>query len=64
MLRFALRRLLYTTPTLLIVTIMVFSLVRVLPNSPALLMLGEEASPELIAALNRDLGLGHALPEQ
>ncbi len=64
MLTFALRRLLYAIPTLLIVTIMVFSLVRILPGNPALLMLGEEASPELVAALNRDLGLDKPLYEQ
>jgi peptide/nickel transport system permease protein len=55
-LTFALRRLLYALPTLVVVTIMVFALVRVLPGDPALLMLGEEANPELVAALNRDLG--------
>ncbi len=64
MLSFAIRRLLYAVPTLAIVTIMVFALVRVLPGDPALLMLGEEATPELVAILNRDLGLNRPLPEQ
>jgi peptide/nickel transport system permease protein len=64
MLSFAMRRLLYAVPTLAIVTIMVFALVRVLPGNPALLMLGEEATPELVAILNRDLGLDRPLPEQ
>jgi peptide/nickel transport system permease protein len=64
MLIFALRRLLYAIPTLLIVTIMVFALVRVLPGNPALLMLGEEATPKLVAVLNHDLGLDRPLPEQ
>jgi peptide/nickel transport system permease protein len=64
MLSFAMRRLLYAIPTLLLVTIMVFALVRVLPGDPALLMLGEEATPELVAILNRDLGLDRPLAEQ
>jgi peptide/nickel transport system permease protein len=64
MLSFAVRRLLYAVPTLLLVTIMVFALVRVLPGDPALLMLGEEATPELVAILNRDLGLDRPLPQQ
>jgi peptide/nickel transport system permease protein len=63
-LTFALRRLLYALPTLVVVTIMVFALVRVLPGDPALLMLGEEANPELVAALNRDLGLDRPLSVQ
>jgi peptide/nickel transport system permease protein len=64
MLSFAVRRLLYAVPTLLLVTIMVFALVRVLPGDPALLMLGEEATPELVDILNRDLGLDRPLPQQ
>ncbi len=64
MLLFAMRRLLYAIPTLIIVTIMVFSLVRVLPGNPALLMLGEEATPEMVAVLNKNLGLDRPLPEQ
>jgi peptide/nickel transport system permease protein len=64
MLLFAMRRLLYAIPTLIIVTIMVFSLVRVLPGNPALLMLGEEATPEMVAVLNKNLGLDRSLFEQ
>ncbi|NJK45389.1 MAG: ABC transporter permease [Pleurocapsa sp. SU_196_0] len=64
MLSFALRRLLYALPTLVVVTIMVFALVRVLPGDPALLMLGEEANPELVKALNRELGLDQPLTTQ
>jgi peptide/nickel transport system permease protein len=64
MLLFAMRRLLYAIPTLIIVTIMVFSLVRVLPGNPALLMLGEEATPEMVAVLNKNLGLDRPLFEQ
>lgn len=64
MLTFAARRLVYALPTLVVVTILVFALVRVLPGDPALLLLGEEANPEIVAALNRELGLDRPLPEQ
>lgn len=64
MLLFALRRLLTSLPTLLVVTIMVFALVRVLPGNPARLLLGEESTPALVAALTKDLGLDQPLPTQ
>jgi peptide/nickel transport system permease protein len=64
LLQFALRRFLSALPTLLIVTLLVFALVRVLPGNPARLLLGEESSPELVAALTKELGLDQPLPTQ
>ncbi|ACO47592.1 ABC transporter permease [Deinococcus deserti] len=64
MLVFALRRLLSTLPTLLIVTLVVFAMVNLLPGDPARLLLGEEATPEALAELRRSLGLDRPLPEQ
>ncbi len=64
MLPFALRRLLSALPTLFIVTIMVFVMVRVLPGNPARLLLGEESTPALVAALTKELGLDQPLPVQ
>jgi len=54
---FALRRLLATVPTLLVVTLLVFGLVRLLPGDPARLMLGESANPQAIAELRSQMGL-------
>ncbi|MGI8747303.1 MAG: glutathione ABC transporter permease GsiC, partial [Deinococcus sp.] len=51
MLIFAARRLLASLPTLLVVTLLVFALVRLLPGDPAWLQLGEEATPQAIAEL-------------
>jgi peptide/nickel transport system permease protein len=51
------RRLLWTLPTLLIVAIMVFFLVRMIPGDPAQLILGDSASPEELANLRANLGL-------
>lgn len=64
MIQFALRRLLSTLPTLLVVTVLVFAMVRLLPGDPARLLLGEEATPQALAELRRSLGLDQPLPVQ
>ena len=64
MILFAFRRLLTTLPTLLVVTIIVFGIVRVLPGNPARLLLGEEATPQLVAELTREMGLDRPVPVQ
>lgn len=58
------RRLLLTLPTLLLVAVAVFALVRLIPGDPAQLLLGDAADPALLAALRQDLGLDRPLPEQ
>lgn len=63
-LKFALRRLIAVIPTFLLVSVLIFVLVRLLPGDPAQLMLGEAANAESIAALNRKLGLDQPLPVQ
>lgn len=64
MLVFAFRRLLSAIPTLLIVTLVVFSMVQLLPGDPARLLLGEEATPQALTELRHSLGLDRPLPEQ
>lgn len=64
MIQFALRRLLSTLPTLLVVTVLVFAMVQLLPGDPARLLLGEEATPQALAELRRSLGLDQPLPVQ
>ncbi|CAM3710901.1 ABC transporter permease [Deinococcus frigens] len=61
---FALRRLLSAIPTLLIVTIIVFAMVKLLPGDPARLILGQEATPQALAEVRRSLGLDRPLPQQ
>lgn len=63
-LKFALRRLIAVIPTFLLVSVLIFVLVRLLPGDPAQLMLGEAANPESIAALTSKLGLDQPLPIQ
>jgi peptide/nickel transport system permease protein len=57
MLRFALTRLLMAIPTVLLVAVAVFVLVRLIPGDPAQLMLGDLADPTSLEALRRKLGL-------
>ncbi len=64
MITFALRRLLATIPTLLVVTLLVFGLVRLLPGDPARLMLGESANPQAIAELRSQMGLDRPIMVQ
>lgn len=58
------RRLLWTVPTLLLVGLMVFVLMRLIPGDPALLTLGDGATPEQLAALRAEYGLDKPLPAQ
>ena len=64
MLRFALTRILMSVPTLLIVSVSVFGLIRLIPGDPASLMLGDLATPASIADLQARLGLDQSVPVQ
>ena len=57
MLRFVVRRLLQLIPILLGLSILLFAWLRLLPGGPASALLGERATPERIAAINRAYGL-------
>ncbi|WP_161883192.1 ABC transporter permease [Deinococcus alpinitundrae] len=61
---FALRRLLSAIPTLLIVTLIVFAMVKLLPGDPARLILGQEATPQALSELRHSLGLNRSMPQQ
>ncbi len=64
MLRFTLTRTLMAVPTLLIVSLSVFFLIRLIPGDPASLMLGDMADPAAVAALHRQLGLDGSIVVQ
>jgi peptide/nickel transport system permease protein len=64
MLRFVLTRVLMAVPTLLIVAVAVFILIRLIPGDPASLMLGDLADPASLADLKERLGLDKSLPVQ
>lgn len=64
MLKFAITRIGMAIPTLVIVALAVFILVRLIPGDPAALMLGDSADASSLAALREQLGLNASLPTQ
>lgn len=64
MFRFALNRLVMALPTLLIVAVAVFVLIRLIPGDPAQLLLGDLADPVRLAELRARLGLDQSWPVQ
>lgn len=59
-----LRRLAWTLPTLALVGALVFVLMRLVPGDPALLILGDAATPDQLQALRAQYGLDRPLPLQ
>ncbi|MBB4010118.1 ABC transporter permease [Allorhizobium taibaishanense] len=64
MIRFIFHRLLMAIPTLVIVAVTVFALIRFIPGDPAALMLGDMATPDQVAEMRVELGLDTSLPRQ
>jgi len=64
MLRYLARRLLMTVPTLLLVAVAVFTLIRLIPGDPIQVMLGDAADVTQVAELRRQLGLDKSIPLQ
>ncbi len=64
MARYIARRLLATIPVVVLVTVIVFLLLHVTPGDPVVIMLGDQAAPDAVAALRHNLGLDLPLPVQ
>ncbi len=64
MFRFMLSRFAMAVPTLIIVAISVFILIRLIPGDPAQLLLGDMADPTSLADLRTQLGLDRSVWEQ
>ena len=64
MLRYTLRRLLIAIPTLLLVTGIVFVVMRLLPGDPAVMLAGDVHNLELIAQIRAQYGLEQPIPLQ
>ena len=58
---YVLRRLLLMVPVAFLVTVGVFMLIHLSPGDPALVMLGEDRTPQAIAAIHQQLGLDKPL---
>ena len=61
---YTLRRLAQVLPVAIGVTIVTFLLVHLVPGDPAATVLGQRATPQLIAQLHKEWGLDRSLPEQ
>ncbi|MDB5981001.1 MAG: peptide transporter [Pseudomonas sp.] len=64
MLRLIFQRLAMAVPTLLLISIAVFAMIRLIPGDPALLMLGDMADPASLARLRQTLGLDQPMVMQ
>ena len=62
--RYVTRRLFLAVVTLFGVVVAVFILTRILPGNPAAVRLGPYAKPELLAAMEQEMGLDKPLPVQ
>lgn len=57
-------RILQAIPTVIIITVVVFFMIRLIPGDPATVMLGLKATPERVEALTRYMGLDKPLHMQ
>ncbi|WP_417769778.1 ABC transporter permease [Stappia sp.] len=64
MLTFILRRLLIAIPTLILVSVFVFTLQKLLPGDPALVLAGEERDPEVLAFIREKYRLNDPVIHQ
>lgn len=64
MLSYLLKRLLMTVPTLFLVSVAVFVLLRLVPGDPAQLMLGDAGDDQQLAQLRAAMGLDRPMPVQ
>lgn len=64
MTKFIVRRLLQTIPVLIGVSILVFSLMYLIPGDPAQIIAGEAASPQTVEQIREKLGLNEPAPVQ
>ncbi|QSO47846.1 ABC transporter permease [Alicyclobacillus mengziensis] len=58
------KRILTMIPVLIFLSIMVFSLIHLIPGDPAEIILGQDATPQALAALRAQMGLNRPLPMQ
>jgi peptide/nickel transport system permease protein len=62
--RYILRRILFMIPVALLVSFLTFMMIHLVPGDPARILLGEYATPQSVAALDKQLGLDKPLPVQ
>ena len=57
MLKYFIKRIIQVIPVLFLCSVIIFSLIRLIPGNPALILAGPDALPEQIEALTSELGL-------
>ncbi len=62
--RYILKRFASMIPVMFLVSIVVFMIIHLTPGDPAVVMLGEEATPQALEALRHELGLDQPIPIQ
>jgi peptide/nickel transport system permease protein len=62
--RYIARRLLQFIPVIFLTALIVFVVFRLIPGDPAVLILGQDATPEKLAVLREKMGLGDPIPVQ
>ena len=62
--RVVLKKLIGAIVVVFLLTIVIFLLIHLMPGDPVLMIIGENAEPEQIAALTHKLGLDQPLPQQ
>lgn len=63
-LNYILKRVLHMIPVLLCIIVLIFFMIRLIPGNPAELILGDRATPEKIAALERRMGIDKPIAAQ
>lgn len=58
---YIIKRILQMIPVFIIVTIVIFFMIRMIPGDPAAVMLGSKASPESIASMREKMGLNQPM---
>ena len=61
---YILRRFISTIPVLILIALFAFTVLRLAPGDPAIMIAGEDASPEMVAQIRKDLGLDGAFIPQ
>jgi len=61
---YVVRRIMLMVPVAFFLTLILFIILRLTPGDPAQVVLGEQATPETVAALHHELGLDQPLPVQ
>jgi peptide/nickel transport system permease protein len=62
--RYIVQRVFFIIPVALFVCFITFMIIHLVPGDPASVLLGEEATPQTVAALRHQLGLDQPLPTQ